>query len=112
MSHLLSRWLLPAGLIAVASSIGAAERNAKPDPLDPAASAPAAVHRSAFASYQRMRDDKLLPWKQANDEVTRIGGWRSYAREAAQPTDTKPAAPAASAAAPAPASAPGGHGRH
>jgi hypothetical protein len=108
MPHLPSRWLLPAGLIAVASSIGATERNAKPDPLDPAASAPVAVHRSAFSSYQRMRDDKLLPWKQANEEVARIGGWRSYAREAAQPADSKSAAPAA----PAPASAPGGHGRH
>ena len=108
MSHSLSRWLLPAGLIAVVSSVGATERNAKADPLDPAASTPAAVHRSAFAGYQRSRDDKLLPWKQANDEVARIGGWRSYAREAAQPTDAKPAAPAAAT----PASVPGGHGRH
>ena len=107
MSHSLSRWLLPVGLIAAASSI-AAERNAKPDPLDPAASAPLATYRSTFTGYQRTRDDKLLPWKQANDEVARIGGWRSYAREAAQPTDAKPAAPGA----PAPASAPGGHGRH
>ena len=108
MSHSLLRWLLPAGLIAGAVSVGATEPKAKADPLDPAASTPAAAHRSALSGYQRTRDDKLLPWKQANDEVARIGGWRSYARETAQPTDAKPVAPAAAT----PASAPAGHGRH
>ena len=109
MSHSLTRWLLPVGFIAVASSIGAAERSTKADPLDPAACAPPAIHRSTFAGYRRTRDDKLLPWMQAIDEVARIGGWRSHAREAAQPVDAAmPSTPAASA----PAGAAGGHGRH
>lgn len=75
---------------------------AAPDPLDAKAAVPAPVHRSAFEAYRRHDDVKPVPWRQANDTVERIGGWRAYAREAAAP-----AAPAsAPALAPAPASAP------
>jgi hypothetical protein len=86
--------------------------SAAPDPLDPKASVAAPAHRSAFDNYRRHDDVKPLPWRQANDTVERIGGWRSYAREASQP----PAAASAPQAAPAPRSdapkpAPG-HGGH
>jgi hypothetical protein len=73
--------------------------SAAPDPLDPKAPVAAPVHRSAFDHYRRHDDVKPLPWRQANDTVERIGGWRSYAREAAQP----PAAASAPHAAPMPA---------
>jgi hypothetical protein len=35
--------------------------------------------------YQPFSDEKVVPWKEANDNVGRIGGWREYAREARAP---------------------------
>ena len=51
----------------------------------PAASAPAAnplSYRSALEGYQPFADPKPVPWREANDNVGRIGGWRAYANEA------------------------------
>ena len=45
--------------------------------------APAAF-RSALEGYQPYIDEKIVPWKEANDNVGRIGGWREYAKQAAQ----------------------------
>lgn len=72
----------------------AATRSA--DPADPAASVPRAVHRSALAGYRRDGEPAPLAWREANDNVGRIGGWRAYAREATAAAAA--AAPAASAA--------------
>jgi len=85
------RTFILSGGIAVALGIHAAP----PDPLDPQAVVPAPVYRSALDGYRRHSDAKPTPWRQANDTVERIGGWRTYAREANAP------APGASAAAPA-----------
>ena len=49
-------------------------------------------HRSAFSGYTRHSDTPVGPWREVNDTVQRVGGWRAYAREAAAP------GPAASAA--------------
>jgi len=49
------------------------------------------VHSSAFTGYRRQAEPAPIGWRDANDTVTRIGGWRAYAREAAEPS-----APAAS----------------
>jgi hypothetical protein len=46
--------------------------------------APVAPYRSAFDGYRGFADAKPVPWREANDNVGRIGGWRAYAREAAQ----------------------------
>ncbi|NRF71193.1 hypothetical protein HLB44_29790 [Aquincola sp. S2] len=91
---------------------------ARPDPLDPQALVPRLTHESAFKQYRGQHDEKLRSWKEANDEVGRIGGWRAYAREAQQPD--KVAAPASAASGPTtvnpPASQPaprgGGHQHH
>lgn len=93
MSELRLRWLMPATLhlAAIAAqaqgSTPAAAPAARPDPLDPGASVPALSYRSAFAGYRGAGDDKPLSWREANEAVARIGGWRVYAREA-QPTQT------------------------
>ena len=80
---------------------------ARPDPLDAKASVPALVHASSFAAYRRLSDEKLIPWREANDTVTRIGGWRVYAREAQQPEAGPTPTPSREAApAPLPASSP------
>jgi hypothetical protein len=88
--------------------------SAAADPLDPKAPVAAPVHRSAFDNYRRHDDVKPLPWRQANDTVERIGGWRSYAREASQPpaaasAPQAPSAPAPRSEPPKPAPGHGGH---
>ena len=90
----------------------------RPDPLDPKAQVPSVRYESSFAQFRRIGDDKPLAWREANDAVARIGGWRVYAREAQQPDPTaveKPAAPSqAPASTPAPAAPPmpAGHSGH
>lgn len=70
-------------------------RPRKPDPLDPKASVPALRYASPFKTAREPGTAAPLAWREANDNVARIGGWRSYAREAQ---------------APEPAAAPQGHG--
>lgn len=100
----------------------------RPDALDPKAEVPPATHKSALGAYRPAVEVKVGSWRDANDAVTRIGGWRTYAREAspsegaaapgpaasAPPADTRaaPATAAASAPAPKPAQPSGGHGHH
>jgi hypothetical protein len=67
---------------AAAAPLAAAQTPARADPLDAAASVPQAAHRPAFAGYRRFDEPPPHGWKDANDTVRRIGGWRSYAREA------------------------------
>jgi hypothetical protein len=68
----------------------------RPDPLNPGAAVPAATHASALARYRSAGEVKVGSWREANDAVTRIGGWRVYAREAAQAEVAPAPAPAAS----------------
>jgi hypothetical protein len=96
--------LLPIAFLAVLGTTLAAVAQAQAT-TPPTPGAPPAW-RSAFDGYQPFSDEKTLPWRQANDTVQGVGGWRAYAREAAQP---------ASAAAPAPAPKAGSadpHGAH
>jgi outer membrane protein TolC len=39
-------------------------------------------YTSPIADYQKFVDEKVLPWKDANNKVAEIGGWRAYAKEA------------------------------
>ncbi len=95
----------------------------RPDPLDPKAGVPATRYESSLGQVRRIGDDKPAAWRDANEAVARIGGWRAYAREAQQPdpapsttaTPTPTATPAqapASAAADTTKPAPAGHGGH
>jgi hypothetical protein len=85
----------------------------QPDPLDARAPVPPTLHVSPLARYRAPGEVAVGSWKDANDTVARLGGWRAYAREAQAPA---PAASAASSATPAPARpAPDqghGHGKH
>jgi hypothetical protein len=42
-------------------------------------------YRSAFTHYQKFSDQPTLSWREANDTVDKIGGWRFYAKEATLP---------------------------
>lgn len=59
----------------------------------PADTATAQAWRSAFDGYQPFSDQKTVPWRQANDTVHGVGGWRAYAREAAQPASAAASGP-------------------
>jgi hypothetical protein len=116
------RWLMPAALGALAFAAAAQippSAARKADPLDASASVPAVAYESAFSRYRRAADERAIPWREANDTVARIGGWRAYAREAQQP-EPAPSAPAAPPAKPNPNAMPmpmpmpmpQGHGGH
>lgn len=97
---------------------GTPGRTVRADPLDAQARVPAVTHTSPLAGYRRLGDDKRISWQEANETVTRIGGWRAYAREAQQPQppasapSTAPAAGCAPKPPASPAPAHGGHQKH
>jgi hypothetical protein len=43
------------------------------------------TYKSAFERYRSFRDEAVGSWRDANDTVTRVGGWREYLREAQRP---------------------------
>lgn len=60
--------------------------------------APSSVYRSAWSGYRPFADEKVISWKDANDEVRLIGGWRAYLRESqGQPSGSAGAASTAPA---------------
>lgn len=83
--------VLPMTLLAPMLPAAAAER---PAVLEARAAVPALVYRSPFPAAPAVADPAALPWRDANDRVARIGGWKVYAREAQQAAGA--AAPAAS----------------
>ena len=93
---------LPVALLAALGATVAAAAQAQA--TAPAAPTAPPGWRSAFDGYQPFADEKTLPWRQANETVQGVGGWRAYAREAAQP------AAAAASAPPAKADGAAGHG--
>lgn len=93
---------LAALVVAVVQALAVAQAAesgpARPDPLEAAAGVPDAQYRSAFAGYRGLADEPVGSWEAANEAVERAGGWKAYAREAAEPE-----APAANGAAAGPA---------
>ena len=72
---------------------------AQPDPLDPRAPVPAIRYHSSFSDSPVLEAAPVGSWRDANENVNRIGGWRTYAREAQVPTQpTVPARPSQPAA--------------
>ena len=85
---MLARWLaVSSGLLTLAASAQAPAAS----PAVTTASAPVArtqaapdEYRSALEGYQPYTENKMVPWREANDTVGKIGGWRAYAKEAAE----------------------------
>lgn len=82
------RWLLPCTL-ALLTSASFAQDVSGVAMSAPKAETPAVTtslqFNSTFAGYQAYTEQAVGSWREANDNVGRIGGWRAYAREAAQP---------------------------
>lgn len=95
--------LMGAGALCLAASASLAQA----DPLDPRTPVPQASYRSSLSSAPALDEAKLGSWRDANDTVTRIGGWREYAREAQRVTPSNTASPSS---APAPTAPPAGAG--
>lgn len=98
MARFLIAWL---ALIAAPLVHSAEDRGTRPamspkaqQAGDPQAAVPATTYRSAFRGYRAPAEDVVISWRDANDLVGSIGGWRVYAREAQEPTsrDKAPAA--------------------
>ena len=86
----LFRTLLPwSCLLMVGSTLAA------PPEQNQASSLPTKLqYTSALGAYQAYTDQAVQSWREANDRVGRIGGWRTYAKEAAMDPSV-PAAPPA-----------------
>jgi len=67
------------------------------DAADPKAVVPPLVYSSVLQGYRPNAEVAVGSWKDTNDNVGRIGGWRVYAKEARQPDAVAPGASAASA---------------
>lgn len=110
MSFSMFRRLTPAMLL-IGATLACAQTapRGRTDPLDAAASAPRLVYQSPLAEYRRFAEQPVGSWRSANETVNRVGGWRVYAREAAEPA----AAPASAPKQPGtPSTAPADHGGH
>jgi hypothetical protein len=99
---LAAAWLsAAAGSPAQPAPLGPVIAGAAADPLQPGAAVPPAAYTSPLAGYRIAREVEVGSWREVNDTVTRIGGWRAYAREASQPDAPAPA-PAATSSSAAP----------
>lgn len=85
--------------LATIAQLAAAQQRAPAHPADPAAPAPAVRYESALSGYRGFREEELVSWRDANDEVARIGGHVGIVGGAGRGVSaTKPAAPAAGTA--------------
>jgi len=87
MGLLTLKWLFPGGLL-LSVSLAHAQSNSgavTTAPVNTASIASTFQYHSIFTQYQLFNEQSVLPWREANDTVGKIGGWRFYAREASQP---------------------------
>ena len=125
MRHTLQQpgpWVLPVVLTLlwlVATWTGSSSRPALAAGTDDGAPpvdfvAPALPYTSIFTEYRKFRDEPVGSWPAANDTVGRLGGWRYYLEEAAEPNPAEAAPPpsAPPALQPRETVQPTGHGGH
>lgn len=74
-------------LLALTTGVVQAQTVARPasaaasSPATASSAAHGSIYRSAFEGYRSFSDQPLMPWREANDVVRRVGGWQAYARE-------------------------------
>lgn len=56
----------------------------------PQPNGPELSYVSPISTYKAYEPQTIQPWKEANDNVGRIGGWRAYARETSPNPTTSP----------------------
>lgn len=85
MIDLIRGGLVAAAALSAVTTLPAQSVRAAPDPLDARAVVPPSSYASTLANYRSAGELHVDSWKDANERVNRIGGWRAYAREAARP---------------------------
>ncbi|GAB3758831.1 hypothetical protein GCM10028796_05090 [Ramlibacter monticola] len=100
--------LLPLAALSLAAAAAAQSPPAAVTGGEPQLPVAPMSYSAPLSGYQPFSDEQVQSWRDANDMVGRIGGWREYARESQQ---SGGAAPASVAPASAPA-APTGHDGH
>jgi len=87
----LKSYQLTAALLFSCLQLGStfAQSEIKPD-VSKAAKPVELVYQSSFQNYQRYSASPIQSWKQSNDTVKDIGGWRAYAKEITQEQNAKP----------------------
>lgn len=63
------------------------------DPLDPAAPIAPLLYQPALQAYPPLPERPLQSWPKANQRVSEIGGWRTYASEPWEASRTQSDAP-------------------
>jgi hypothetical protein len=92
-------------VLALAAVPAAAQ--SEPTPARTSSAGEGFIRGTPLENYKPFADETLIPWKEANDTVGRIGGWREYAREA-----RPPASPSSAPAAQPRSGSGSGHGSH
>lgn len=104
--------------IASMAVIPVAQGQARPTPDSPAGQvdAPAVPYESAFKGYRKLEDQPVASWRDANDLVHRLGGWKAFAGGKVPGDPESPSKPAQSPDKAQPAQSPpaaaGGHAGH
>ena len=86
------RVLAAVAALALATTASAQSR---PRPDDPAVKTPPPAQASAFEGYRRFRDEQMMPWREVNDEVGRLGGHMGHVQDEAAPATPAPSGQAA-----------------
>jgi hypothetical protein len=60
------------------ASASVAQSDPGQDASDPSARVPPVGHRSAFAGYRPYAEQEHLSWREANEEMRRLGGHRGH----------------------------------
>ena len=71
-------------LAATFASGVAAQNTAPPDPADPNAAVPVRPYESAFKDYRPYVDSDFVRWREANEEMGRLGGHVGHVSGASQ----------------------------
>jgi hypothetical protein len=79
-----------AALAAMAAGAGAAPPQKEPPPVTPQRAAP--PYESAFTGYRRYEERDIASWREANDEVGRLGSGHAHMKGAAEPGAAAPQA--------------------
>lgn len=77
-----------------AAGIAAAQQTRATDPADPATAVPPVRYQSVYTGFRRQPDDKHTPWREANDDVRRLGGHLGHVPGTAAAPKPAPIAPA------------------
>ena len=83
--------LLSVGSPARSQSSGTTPRANTQNAADAQAVTKPLTYRSPFAAYRADKIEEPRSWRDVNDRVGSIGGWRVYAREAQEPPSAPPA---------------------